>query len=229
MSHLLSWSYLNFVQCHLLKQVQIETRLIQTWYWNITTMEYHCCAWMVCSLSFLLLHPTCVTSTLPNERNKPLLKKPKKKYDVSHKFKNIWAMQLLWGKMFKSDHGKIIVWNALYVPLWRERVLFWVQNYLCFKRMQERQKLSGTCHIWARRKESFMWTKNATSQNWSNIFSMKSYFHYWIGDSRRFEGGKGRERANFCHNFASITVRPTYAKVWDHEITIWIFQCSHEP
>jgi hypothetical protein len=68
-------------------------------------------------------------------------------------------MQLLWRKMFKSDHGKIIVWNALYVWLWRERVLFWVQNYLRFKRMQERQKLSGTCHIQVRRKESFMWTK----------------------------------------------------------------------
>jgi hypothetical protein len=74
-----------------------------------------------------------------------------------------------------------------------------------------------------------MWTKNATSQNWSNIFSMKSYFHCWIGDSRRFEKGKGRERATFCHNFASIIIRPTYAKVWGHEITIWIFQCSHEP
>jgi hypothetical protein len=113
--------------------------------------------------------------------------------------------------------------------LWRETMLFWVQNYLRLKRMQEKQKLSRTCHIWATRKRSFMWTRNVTSQNWGNIFSMKSYFYCWIGDSRRFGGGKGRERITFCHNFASIIAGPTYAKVWGHEIIIWIFQCSHEP
>jgi hypothetical protein len=107
MSHLLWWSYLYFVQSHLLRQVQIKTRVIQTWNWNITIMEYYCCAWMVCSLSFLLLHPTCVTSTFVKWRKQVIVKKKLKSYDVSHKCKNIWFIQFLWEKMFKSDHGKI--------------------------------------------------------------------------------------------------------------------------
>ncbi len=78
MSHLLWWSYLNFVPCHLLKQVQTKTRLIQTWNWNITILEYYCCVWMVSSLSFLLLHPTCVTSTFAKLKKQAIVEKPKK-------------------------------------------------------------------------------------------------------------------------------------------------------
>ncbi len=107
MSHLLWWSYLNFHQCHLLRQVQTQTRLIRTWNWNITFMEYNCCAWMVCSFLFLLLHPTCVTSTFAKLRKQVIVEKTLKNYDVFHKCKNIWIMQFLWEKMFKSDYGKI--------------------------------------------------------------------------------------------------------------------------
>ncbi len=165
MSHLLWWSYLNFVQCHLLKQVQIETRLIQTWNWDITIMEYYCCAWMVSSLSFLLLHPTCLTSTFAKWKKQAIVEKPKKAMMFLTSAKIFELCNFCGEKCSKVIMEKLIVWSALYVWLWRERMLFWVQNYLCFKMMQERQKLFGTCHIWARRKKSFMWTKNATRQN----------------------------------------------------------------
>jgi hypothetical protein len=58
-------------------------------------------------------------------------------------------------KCSKVIMEKLIVWNALYVQLWRERMLLWVQNYLCLKKMQERQKLFWTCHIKAKNKEEF--------------------------------------------------------------------------
>lgn len=43
---------------------------------------------------------------VPNENACPP-KKPKKIYDVSHKCKEAWAIQIPWVKMLKNEFGKI--------------------------------------------------------------------------------------------------------------------------
>jgi hypothetical protein len=128
--------------------------------------------------------------------------------------------------MFKSDHGKINCVKCIVCFIVKGKDVILGSNYLRFKRMQEKQKLSWTCHIWARRKESFMWTKNATNQNWSNILLMKSYFHCWIADSRRFEGEKREGKGNILPQFCIYYSRANLCwslRPWNHYLDFSMF------
>jgi hypothetical protein len=66
-------------------------------------------------------------------------------------------------------------------------------------------------------------------QEWSNLLSTKSYFHYLTSDSRRFERGKRKKRPMICHHFACVIIGLSYVGVWGHETTVFFFNVPLNP
>jgi hypothetical protein len=112
----------------------------------------------------------------PNEKNEPLPRKPKKQYNAFCKCRRSRLHNLHGKKCSSVILEKLIMWSALCIWLWRERISFCVLNFTHLKACGNDKTIQDKPHSRARRKGRLMWIKKVTMAR-KNIFSTKLYFH----------------------------------------------------
>ncbi len=212
-------THMNFQWHHVLRQGQ-TSNIRLNWTQNQVTTIWLCnwCTQVVCPFLFLLPYLMCPRSLFcqMKETNPNRNQRSQKKFMMFLANVEKFGLHNFHGhKCSRPILGKLTMWNALCVWLWRGTTSFWVKKLTHLINMRERWKRCGTCHVWARKKVNFMWTRNA-------ILSMMSHFHCWRSDWTMLKRGKLPQfyiyynKADLCWSM----------KLWT---IVLFFQCSPKP
>jgi len=177
MIHFFWWSFPDYDHPHLLKQVLAKARSLLILIQPIAIMLL---SWFAL-MDWPPLLPMCQICQKKlllwtKKKDMPLLKKPKKNYDILRKCKKAWATQFPCIEMLKNNSKKVNQVKCMMCSFVKGKVVLLGPKVATFENMLKKQRLFETCLARARRKENGMTPRNVIMKRikWF-IFNIVAY------------------------------------------------------